>query len=74
MDAVIPYFGKLDVSYDKIQFQYTNFCGTNYVNIKTMGSFWENQILTLILLTWNIGRAHNNIRKWQMGFNLAFKG
>jgi hypothetical protein len=30
--------------------------------------------LTLILLTLSIGRAHNNARKWQMGFNLAFKG
>jgi hypothetical protein len=30
--------------------------------------------LTLILLTWNIGWAPNNASKWQMGFNLAFKG
>jgi hypothetical protein len=30
--------------------------------------------LTLILLTWNIGRAPNNVSKWQMGFNSAFKG
>jgi hypothetical protein len=29
--------------------------------------------LTLILLTWKIGWAPNNARKWQMGFNLAFK-
>ena len=28
--------------------------------------------LTLILLTWRIGRAPNNARKCQMGFNLPF--
>jgi len=33
-----------------------------------------NVLLTLILLTWNIGWATNNARKWQMGFNSAFKG
>jgi len=32
---------------------------------------WE---LTLILLTWRIWRAPNNASRWQMGFNLAFKG
>jgi len=31
-------------------------------------------LLTLYLLTWNIGRAPNNAGKWQMGFNLTFKG
>jgi len=30
--------------------------------------------LTLILLTWRIWWAPNNARKWQMGFNYAFKG
>jgi len=30
--------------------------------------------LTLILLTWRIWWAPNNASKWQMGFNLAFKG
>jgi hypothetical protein len=30
--------------------------------------------LTPILLTWRIGWAPNNASKWQMGFNLAFKG
>jgi hypothetical protein len=30
--------------------------------------------LTLILLTWRIWSAPNNAIKWQMGFNLAFKG
>jgi hypothetical protein len=29
--------------------------------------------LTLILLTWRIWWACNNVSKWQMGFNLAFK-
>jgi hypothetical protein len=36
------------------------------------GSYQRN--LTLILLTWRIWRAPNNARKWQMRFNLAFKG
>jgi len=31
-------------------------------------------LLTLILLTWRIGWAPNNASRWQMGFNLAFKG
>ena len=30
--------------------------------------------LTLILLTWSIGWAPNNAKKWQMGLNSAFKG
>jgi len=30
--------------------------------------------LTLILLTWKIWWAPNNASRWQMGFNLAFKG
>ena len=30
--------------------------------------------LTLILLTWRIWWAPNNGSKWQMGFNLVFKG
>jgi len=30
--------------------------------------------LTLILLTWRIWWAPNNASRWQMGFNLAFKG
>ena len=32
------------------------------------------QVLTLILLTWRIWWAPNNASKWQMGFNLVFKG
>jgi hypothetical protein len=31
-------------------------------------------ILTLILLMWNIGCSPNNVSKWQMGINSAFKG
>ena len=31
-------------------------------------------ILTFILLTWRIWWAPNNVSKWQMGFNSAFKG
>jgi hypothetical protein len=30
--------------------------------------------LTLILLTWRIWWVPNNARRWQMGFNSAFKG
>jgi hypothetical protein len=30
--------------------------------------------LTLILLTWSIGRAPNNASRWQMVFNSVFKG
>jgi len=30
--------------------------------------------LTLILLTWRIWWVSNNASRWQMGFNLAFKG
>jgi hypothetical protein len=30
--------------------------------------------LTLILLTWRMWWAPNNASKWEMGFNLAFKG
>ena len=29
--------------------------------------------LTLILLTWIMWRASNNVSRWQIGFNLAFK-
>jgi len=31
-------------------------------------------LLTLILLTWRIWWPPNNASRWQMGFNLAFKG
>jgi len=31
-------------------------------------------VLTHILLTWRIWWAPNNVSKWQMGFNSAFKG
>jgi len=30
--------------------------------------------LTLTLLTWRIWWVPNNARRWQMGFNSAFKG
>jgi len=30
--------------------------------------------LTLILLTWRIRWAPNNVSRWQMGFNLTFEG
>ena len=31
-------------------------------------------MLSLILLMWRIGWVPNNASKWQMGFNLVFKG
>jgi len=31
-------------------------------------------ILTLALLTWRIWWAPNNAKKWQIGFNPAFRG
>jgi hypothetical protein len=34
----------------------------------------SNCLLTLILLMWRIWWAHYNASKWQIGFNLAFKG
>jgi len=46
-------------------------------------SVWERETccspyraftLSLILLTWRIWWAANNASKWQMGFNLAFRG
>ena len=37
------------------------------------GKWWPNSILTLTLLTWKIGWA-NNASRWQMEFNLVFKG
>ena len=48
------------------------------VNIIQVWMFYHRTIhgiiLTLILLTWRILRAPNNASKWQMGFNLVFKG
>ena len=38
------------------------------------GNGTYHRTLTLILLTWRIWWAHTNDNKWQMGFNLAFKG
>jgi hypothetical protein len=38
------------------------------------GIILHNFALTLILLTWRIWWAPNNASKWQMGFNLVFKG
>jgi hypothetical protein len=33
----------------------------------------NGKLLTLILLTWNIGCAPHNASKWHIGFNSAFK-
>ena len=59
----------------------TNKCVTDkhihYIQFSVRGSFsqmYEEKKLTLILLMWRIWWALNNACKWQMGFNLAFKG
>jgi hypothetical protein len=39
-----------------------------------IGIAFYNHFLTRILLTWRIWFAPINASKWQMGFNLAFKG
>jgi len=36
--------------------------------------YLQNYVLTLILLTWRICWAPNNVSKWQVGFNSASKG
>jgi len=46
---------------------YEEFC-------QTMSKTFICVYLTLILLTWKIWWGSNNARKWQMGFNSAFKG
>jgi hypothetical protein len=46
-------------------------CGPSLLICAAINSPLE---LTLILLMWKIWRAPNNASKWQMGFNLAFKG
>jgi hypothetical protein len=43
---------------------------------RSFGTLWSIFIgrLTLILLTWRIVWAPSNANRWQMGFNLAFRG
>ena len=42
------------------------------VKIKGDHARWTNSFtLTLTLLTWRLCWASNNVRRWQMGFNLA---
>jgi len=50
--------------------------GSHTLLVKYPLSFGMNCLLylTLILLMWRIWWAPNNASKWQMGFNLAFKG
>jgi hypothetical protein len=54
---------------------------TRILNIRIDSIHWNDKVLNtalvyliLILLMWNIGWAPNNVSKWQMGFNSAFKG
>jgi hypothetical protein len=52
---------------------------TVILNLNTLHFPWWIQMnipcdLTLILLTWRIWWAPNNVSRWQMGFNSAFKG
>jgi len=52
-----------------------NFCHDSFLPRHFIFTHKQNiNILTLILLTWRIWWAPNNASKWQMGFNLAFKG
>ena len=44
----------------------------NYTRMHGPGRGWT--LLTLILLTWRKWWTPNNVSKWQMGFNSAFKG
>jgi hypothetical protein len=57
----------------------TNFlsCVQNITNVWSCcvtGRSEEGMSLTLNLLTWSRGWAPNHASKWQMGYNLAFKG
>jgi len=58
----------------------TGTCATGHTTFytKAKNSSSPNQsrhsMLTLTPLTWRIWWAPNNASKWQMGFNLAFKG
>jgi len=45
---------------------------SSYTNWKFI--IYTDISLTLILLTWRIWWTSNNASRWQMGFNLAFKG
>jgi len=47
------------------------YCNVDFVI--RLGSNDSLVYLTLILLTWRIWWAPNNVSKWQMGFNSAFK-
>ena len=52
-------------------FKGLNLLGTNF--FQQDGARFH-YALTLILLTWSIGWAPNNASRWQMGFNMVFKG
>jgi len=46
-----------------------------YRNVRsTKHKILDSCLLTLILLTWRIWWAPNNASRWQVGFNLTFKG
>ena len=53
--------------------RHTKICSHDKKSALTMATMWRSN-LTLILLTWKIGWFPNNASKWQIGFNLAFKG
>ena len=58
---------------------WANYCEHEITRFMTARSFfWTSWVtvsfLTLTLLTWRIWWAPNNVRRWQMGFNSAFKG
>jgi len=56
-------------SVDGSKCRYTH-SGTNHLNV----IFRSDKHLTLIPLTWRIWWAPNKASRWQVGFNLAFKG
>ena len=73
-----PYRNRLDVElsvflYFRVPFLHLCRCAS-YCLCTWMSSAKEFFSLTLILLTWKIRWAPNNVSNWQMGFNSAFKG
>jgi len=57
-----------------VAFLFPSYKPNNFIKQNLSWKAGVPQLLTLILLTWRIWWAPNNVRKWQMGFNSAFKG
>ena len=58
---------------EKSEMRFLFFCAYNNTSTGLWTGTAVAQWLTLILLTWSIWRALNNVSKWQTGFNSAFK-